>query len=170
MTIDEGNSGSNSRSTERRRRTTEDAPPVLGYAEVHRVDDLIHDVVAERGFFARRVEAFEAGQVVRPLLVPARRDRRVAELVDDVAEILAETLPEQAAHVLEQERRRANLAHGPDGLREHISAVVLPPVLAADAERLTRRASRDERHVAAMREEVIRPDVALHDPPVAHQL
>jgi hypothetical protein len=43
-------------------------------------------------------------------------------------------------------------------------------MLAADAEGLARRSTRDERHVSAMLEEVVVPNITLHDLPVADVL
>jgi hypothetical protein len=96
----------------------EDPPAMLRHAKIHGVNALEYNVVSKFRVLTSHVQAFETSKMVGPLLVASRSNRRVTKLMNDVAEILAETLAEQSADVFEHECERTDFSHGPNGLRE----------------------------------------------------
>src|SRR5262245_46125631 len=106
--------------------------------------------------------------MISPLFISARKDRGTSELVDDISEVLAEALAQEASHVLEHEAARLDFPDRAHGLRKHVSTIVHAAVLSTDAERLARGSTRDEGDIISMLLERVIANVALDDFPVTH--
>jgi hypothetical protein len=63
--------------------------------------------------------------------------------VENIAVIICEVLSQQPAHILKYKSFGTYLADGAGGVREHVTLVLVPAMLASKGERLTRWPTRD---------------------------
>jgi hypothetical protein len=88
------------------------------------------------------MESLEPSKVLRPRLALFEFDLGMLKLKPYVLKIVPKPITGQALHILEDERRRPNLADRSNSLRKHISAVFVRPVLTTQGEWLTWRSAR----------------------------
>ena len=141
----------------------------LRHAVVRRIQHFGHDVVFGPAV-VRRVMLFKPVAMFAPRVASAPAEVGIHELQTDVLEIGGERLAFESFDILEDERLRAQPAHGADGLGEHISLIEVATVLAAHGEGLARGTARHDHDITGQRRIVKTAYVALVQRPLIHEM
>jgi hypothetical protein len=109
--------------------------------------------------------AFEASEMLLPVLILLGCHLGMFELKLQVFEITVKRRPGQAFDVFKHERFRPCLPHGSDSLREHVTRVIIGSVASAQREWLAWRASGNQVETSLLILEVHMTYIALDYPP-----
>src|ERR1051326_1900568 len=121
----------------------------LGNAVIRRVQKPAYHVVF-RLVLLRRMVLLKARPVFLPAFAFLARKTGVRELQLNVFKIIRECLAQKTFHVFEDERLRAQSAHPPSRLREHIALIKMSAVLPAYRKWLARWPAGHDHHVAQL--------------------
>lgn len=139
---------------------------MLGNAEIRRVHKPENHMIpqARKAPFCRLL--FQSGQMVNPFLIALRYQRRECQLFDYIGVIVCEVPPQQAPHILKDERLWRYFPHGANGLWKHIAAVGGTEVFAAERKWLAWWPTNNYVNLPSMPGKVIFPHVLFKDIPV----
>lgn len=141
----------------------------LRHPVVCRIQEPPDHSVPQIGFCSLRFDPLQARKMIRPILIPATNDVRIAELEHNVAEVLGKSLTGQTFHILKNKHFRFCFPDHPRCLGKEVTSVCHRAMLASDGERLARRTAGNKIDPAFPAREILAMNVTFDQRPVPNE-